>query len=46
VDGTFLFSRVLVPAITVLPLWWRFCQNLQRSYDTRQRWPHLGNAMK
>jgi len=46
VQDWWIFQWVLVPLITVLPLWWRFLQNLQRSYDTRQRWPHLGNAMK
>jgi len=46
IEGTMLFSRIIVPSVTILPLWWRFCQNLQRSYDTRERWPHLGNALK
>ncbi len=46
IEHSALFARVLVPTITVLPLWLRFLQNLQRSYETRQRWPHLGNAMK
>ena len=46
IENSTLFARVLVPLITVLPLWLRFLQNLQRSYDTRERWPHLGNAMK
>lgn len=46
VQHNWYFSSVLVPAITVLPLWWRFLQNLQRSYEERTRWPHLGNACK
>jgi hypothetical protein len=46
VSNAWMFRKVAVPAITLLPLWWRFCQCLQRSFDTRERWPHLGNAMK
>jgi hypothetical protein len=30
----------------VSPLWWRFLQNLRQSYEAKQRWPHLGNALK
>eukprot|EP00904_Undaria_pinnatifida_P011262 jgi/Undpi1/7266/HiC_scaffold_22.g09739.m1 len=41
-----LFQRLLVPLLMVAPLWWRFQQNLRRSYETRERWPHLGNALK
>jgi hypothetical protein len=37
---------VLIPIICALPLYWRFMQCLRRYYDTRQRWPHLGNALK
>lgn len=28
------------------PLWWRFLQNLRQSFDAKQRWPYLGNALK
>ena len=41
-----LFARVVVPSLTVSPLWWRFLQCLHRSYHERARWPHLGNAGK
>ncbi|CAN0440229.1 unnamed protein product, partial [Discosporangium mesarthrocarpum] len=41
-----IFKSVLVPFITAAPLWWRFQQNLRRSYETGERWPHLGNALK
>jgi hypothetical protein len=30
----------------VSPLWWRFLQNLRQSYEAKQRWPYLGNALK
>jgi hypothetical protein len=46
VTEAWVFKSLVVPAATLLPLWWRFCQCLQRSLDTRERWPHLGNAMK
>ena len=41
-----LFTWVVVPSLTVSPLWWRFLQCLHRSYYSRTRWPHLGNAGK
>jgi len=55
--GSFLFANpeitlcsdlrwVLVPIISALPLWWRFNQVMRQYYDTRQRWPYLGNAFK
>jgi len=28
------------------PLWWRFLQNLRQTFDYRERWPYLGNALK
>lgn len=31
------FQNLLVPLLMVAPLWWRFQQNLRRSYETRQR---------
>lgn len=40
------FKLFLVPLLHALPLWWRFCQNLRRYYDTHQRHPHLSNACK
>ena len=32
------FQNLLVPLLMVAPLWWRFQQNLRRSYETRQRY--------
>ena len=32
-----MWKFVLVPMITAGPLWWRFQQNLRRSYETSQR---------
>lgn len=46
IEATPLYRRVLVPALTLLPLWWRFVQCLQRCHETRERWPHIGNALK
>ncbi|CAI5740684.1 unnamed protein product [Peronospora destructor] len=38
--------NVVIPLVCVLPLWWRFLQNLRRVYDTKTWWPHLPNAAK
>uniref|UniRef100_M4BZZ9 EXS domain-containing protein n=1 Tax=Hyaloperonospora arabidopsidis (strain Emoy2) TaxID=559515 RepID=M4BZZ9_HYAAE len=40
------YLNVVVPLVCVLPLWWRFLQNLRRVYDTKTWWPHLPNAAK
>ncbi|CAN0507045.1 unnamed protein product, partial [Laminaria digitata] len=29
---------LFMPLLMVAPLWWRFQQNLRRSYETRERW--------
>jgi len=43
---SWLYQDVLVPLLTLLPLWLRFVQCLRRAVDTGQRWPHLCNALK
>jgi hypothetical protein len=40
------FKSVLVPALTLFPLWIRLVQCLRRFVETGRRWPHLGNASK
>ena len=30
----------------VSPLWYRFLQNLRQCWESKQRWPFLGNALK
>ncbi|KAI9917628.1 hypothetical protein PsorP6_013011 [Peronosclerospora sorghi] len=40
------YVNIVVPLVCVLPLWWRFLQNLRRVYDTKTWWPHLPNAGK
>mmetsp|Transcript_7427 Transcript_7427/g.10934 ORF Transcript_7427/g.10934 Transcript_7427/m.10934 type:complete len:664 (+) Transcript_7427:70-2061(+) len=45
-ERSWLLHTIVLPACMVSPLWWRFCQNLRQSYDSRQRWPYLGNALK
>ena len=37
---------VIVPLLTLYPLWIRLMQCLRRAVDTRSRWPHYGNACK
>jgi EXS family len=38
--------NVVLPSCALLPLWWKFLQTLRQAYDTKQRWPYLGNAVK
>lgn len=40
------YSKILIPILTLLPLWFRFNQCLRRYADTGQRFPHLANAFK
>lgn len=40
------YSKVLIPILTLLPLWFRFNQCLRRYTDTGNRMPHLANAFK
>ena len=46
VERSWVVHTVILPACIVSPLWWRFLQNLRQSYDSRCRWPYLGNALK
>jgi hypothetical protein len=41
-----VFKWVVVPLCLTGPLWLRFLQSLRRAHESRQRWPHLGNAGK
>ena len=45
-SNTTWYSKLLIPLITLLPLWFRFNQCLRRYMDTRKRFPHLANAFK
>lgn len=45
VDSPF-YKLLLVPFITLYPLWIRLLQCLRRSVETGERWPHLANALK
>jgi EXS family/SPX domain len=40
------YANILIPLITLLPLWFRFNQCLRRYTDTGNRFPHLANAFK
>lgn len=40
------YSKILIPILTLLPLWFRFNQCLRRYTDTGQRLPNLANAFK
>ena len=45
-ERSWLLHTVVLPACMISPLWMRFLQCLRQCYETRQRWPYLGNAMK
>ena len=45
-EKSWLLHTVLLPACMISPLWWRFLQNLRQAYDSKKRWPYLGNALK
>lgn len=40
------YTDILIPLLTLLPLWFRFNQCLRRYTDTGKRFPHLANAFK
>jgi len=44
--GAFYYKFLLLPVLTLFPLWLRLLQCLRRSVDTGKRWPHIGNALK
>lgn len=46
VEKSWLLHTIILPACTVSPLWWRFCQCLRQCFDEKKRWPYLGNAAK
>jgi len=45
-EKNWVLHNALLPACAILPLWFKFMQCLRLVYDTKQRWPHLGNAFK
>lgn len=45
-ENDWIQQKIIFPCCIICPLWWRFCQNLRQVYDSKQRWPYLGNAAK
>lgn len=45
-ESSWLLHNVILPSVALLPLWCKFLQVLRECYDTKKRWPHLGNAFK
>ncbi|KAF0697960.1 Aste57867_11390 [Aphanomyces stellatus] len=41
----FYYTRVAVPLISDLPLWWRFLQSLRRVYELGSLYPQILNAL-
>lgn len=46
IEKSWILHTFVLPACSVSPLWWRFCQCMRQTYDTKKRWPYLGNAAK
>ncbi len=40
------YRFILIPFLTIFPLWLRLMQCLRRSVETGNRWPHYFNALK
>ena len=45
-EKNWMLHNVVLPACAILPLWFKFMQCIRLAHDTKQRWPHLGNAFK
>ena len=45
-DCNHVVQQILVPYITLIPLWIRLLQCLRCAVQSGRRWPHLGNAFK
>lgn len=45
-ESNWILHTMILPMCMVSPLWWRFLQNLQQTYEYKSRWPYLGNALK
>merc|ERR1712113_696918 len=46
IERSWILHTVLLPMCMISPLWWRYMQNMKQIYETRQRWPYIGNAFK
>ena len=45
-ERSWLLHTAILPACMISPLWWRFLQTIRQTYDSKQRWPYLGIALK
>jgi len=45
-EQSWVLHNVILPSCALLPLWWRFLQELRAAYDNNKRWPYYGNAFK
>lgn len=45
-ETNWLLRTCILPMCMVSPLWYRFLQNLRQCWESKQRWPYLGNALK
>jgi hypothetical protein len=45
-ERSWILHTAILPACMISPLWWRFLQTMRQCYDTKHRWPYLGNSFK
>mmetsp|Transcript_7499 Transcript_7499/g.11431 ORF Transcript_7499/g.11431 Transcript_7499/m.11431 type:complete len:742 (+) Transcript_7499:332-2557(+) len=45
-EQSWVLHNVILPSCAMLPLWWRFLQEIRAAFDEGQRWPYYGNAFK
>ena len=46
VSESWILHGLVLPALSIVPLYIKFLQSLRQAYDTGKRWPYLGNAFK
>eukprot|EP01038_Epipyxis_sp_PR26KG_P012296 gene12296-16490_t len=44
--SSFFLQHMLIPYLSLIPLWIRLMQCLRRAVESGKRWPHYGNALK
>jgi len=46
VSESWILHGIVLPILSIVPLYIKFFQSLRQAYDTGKRWPYLGNAFK
>jgi hypothetical protein len=45
-EESWWLHNVILPTFAIIPLFLKYLQCLRSAYDTNQRWPYIGNALK